>query len=414
VTVMAQTETLSACGQFHMPSPQRRDRSPIHGSIMSTMPVTAALHSSVNGRAGRTSPTHNSERLHGVRPVAYSSPPQPPSAEVQQMFSGRRSPYPAAPASPRTWRSSHPGVQDSVIPKQDWIFGGAWESSNRYAPDSRPVWPTAPLRKNPDALSIPSLNSEHLHEANGKITASDVLGGKAMPTDALEKMRLELRDICGSMATRNDHMNGHIENFERTVYERLQALESQFGDIFDSGNSAGQSQLAETPSAATAVHGFRSELGDSTSAWTPESAHPTGTTTTPNEALPKSDGWAHEPNVGAKEKMGSVESLDDVGEELEIMGDDCKVVELIVVKNSLSDNLGMEVKHIDGHLCVNLISEGGAVARANKESSAALPPGEILKVGDVIFRVNDITEPDSAMIAECQEKSLLRIHAMRL
>lgn len=388
----------------------------MHGSIVQTMPVSAMLHSSGNVPAGRST-----EILQTVRPAAYSSPAQP-HREVQQIVSGGSSPYPSGFSSPRMFRTSHSKFQESAIPRQDWIFGGALDSASRFAPDSRgPIWSTGPAQSKPDSVSVASLSSEILREASGKITASDILGGKVMPTDALEKMRLELRDICGSMASRNDHMNGHIENFERTVYERLQALESQFGDIFESrsGNGAGQSQLGDTPSAATAVHGFRSELGDSTSAWTPESAHPTGTTTTPNEALPKSDGWPQESNGGAKEKMGNIEGLDDAGEvvgveDLEIMGDDCKVVELIVVKASLTDFLGMEVKHIDGHLCVNSISEGGAVARANNESLSALPPGEILKVGDVIFRVNDIVEPDSAMIAECQEKSLLRIHAMRL
>lgn len=299
------------------------------------------------------------------------------------------------------------------------MFGNALEQPAygviRTPRPDRPVGPARTKAPPQDTISLASLASDQ--ESVEKLISPTGFPQASIPTNALEQMRQELRDICGSMATRGDHVNGRIENFERSVFERLQALETQFGDIFNS--SAAQPQLVEASSAANAVHGGRSELGDSTSALTPESAHPTGTTTTPNEALSRNDAFGQMPGSAAKDKLSSIEVLDNAAEALETIScgmeeEQERVVELIVVKRSLSDELGMDVKHIDGHLSIIRIMDGGAVARANMDALHSLPIGDTLEVGDVIFRVNDITEPDSLMIQECQEKSLLRIHAVRL
>lgn len=88
-------------------------------------------------------------------------------------------------------------------------------------------------------------------------------------------------------------------------------------------------------------------------------------------------------------------------------------VELVVLKSGPQDKLGMDVKHVRGRLVIKTVVPGGAVDRANRISRSRKPPGDVIGVGDVISQVNDIQEIDTAMVAECQQKAVLRIRAVR-
>mmetsp|Transcript_62149 Transcript_62149/g.140028 ORF Transcript_62149/g.140028 Transcript_62149/m.140028 type:complete len:152 (+) Transcript_62149:62-517(+) len=90
-----------------------------------------------------------------------------------------------------------------------------------------------------------------------------------------------------------------------------------------------------------------------------------------------------------------------------------KTVEVLVRKSGPDDKLGMDVKHVRGRLVVVQVFHGGAVDRANQNSRSRSPPGEVIEVGDVIAQVNDVKDIDTAMVAECQQKSQLRIRALR-
>lgn len=84
-------------------------------------------------------------------------------------------------------------------------------------------------------------------------------------------------------------------------------------------------------------------------------------------------------------------------------------IEMLIEKNGPDDRLGLDVRSFHGGLSIIGIYAGCALDRANKRSS-----GHILKVGDIIHQVNDITEPETALVAELQGKSTLRIWAVRV
>lgn len=88
-----------------------------------------------------------------------------------------------------------------------------------------------------------------------------------------------------------------------------------------------------------------------------------------------------------------------------------QIVDVIVRKSGQQDKLGMDVKHMKGRLIVMQIFPGGAIDRANKECQAA--GNECLEIGDTIIQVNDISDKDTTMVAECQRSDELRIKVMR-
>merc|ERR1712039_181306 len=61
--------------------------------------------------------------------------------------------------------------------------------------------------------------------------------------------------------------------------------------------------------------------------------------------------------------------------------------QVVILKTSAEEKLGMDVKHIDGRLEVVHIFPDGAIARSNLENQRK-PSGETLQLGDVIHRVN--------------------------
>merc|ERR1740138_107977 len=89
---------------------------------------------------------------------------------------------------------------------------------------------------------------------------------------------------------------------------------------------------------------------------------------------------------------------------------------LFVKKNGPTGSLGLDVdtENTQGvrGLFVDAIADGGAVHRANKASKSQKPPGDTLKIGDVIVQVNGATDLDS-MISECKHTPKLRIKAVR-
>mmetsp|Transcript_58247 Transcript_58247/g.187107 ORF Transcript_58247/g.187107 Transcript_58247/m.187107 type:complete len:152 (+) Transcript_58247:72-527(+) len=90
-----------------------------------------------------------------------------------------------------------------------------------------------------------------------------------------------------------------------------------------------------------------------------------------------------------------------------------RVIELVVQKSGPDDKLGMDVKHVRERLIIVQVFPGGAIDRANQISRSRDPPEETLEVGDIIVQVNDVANIDTAMVAECQQQSQLRIRALR-
>lgn len=88
-----------------------------------------------------------------------------------------------------------------------------------------------------------------------------------------------------------------------------------------------------------------------------------------------------------------------------------QVVEVVVRKQGPNDKLGMDVKHMKGKLIVMQIFPGGAIERANNENKAI--GGDALEIGDTIMQVNDVSDKDTTMVAECQRANELRITAER-
>eukprot|EP00929_Paragymnodinium_shiwhaense_P001288 TRINITY_DN101513_c0_g1_i1.p1 TRINITY_DN101513_c0_g1~~TRINITY_DN101513_c0_g1_i1.p1 ORF type:complete len:216 (-),score=39.02 TRINITY_DN101513_c0_g1_i1:86-733(-) len=72
------------------------------------------------------------------------------------------------------------------------------------------------------------------------------------------------------------------------------------------------------------------------------------------------------------------------------------IFEFRVQKAARDDWLGMDVRHVQGHLHVLLIHPSGAVGRAN--AIAKLP----LVAGDVIQKVNGAGRSDAQMVADCK------------
>uniref|UniRef100_A0A7S1AIR5 PDZ domain-containing protein n=1 Tax=Noctiluca scintillans TaxID=2966 RepID=A0A7S1AIR5_NOCSC len=89
------------------------------------------------------------------------------------------------------------------------------------------------------------------------------------------------------------------------------------------------------------------------------------------------------------------------------------MIEVLVVRKDLKQKLGMDVKHVQSKLKIVAITDTGAVHFANMASAAKSPPGEMLKVGDTIVKVNDVNRSDTDMVEECSGKTELRITALR-
>mmetsp|Transcript_117903 Transcript_117903/g.338112 ORF Transcript_117903/g.338112 Transcript_117903/m.338112 type:complete len:156 (+) Transcript_117903:74-541(+) len=84
-------------------------------------------------------------------------------------------------------------------------------------------------------------------------------------------------------------------------------------------------------------------------------------------------------------------------------------------KRSPDDKLGMDVKHIsassNSRLQIVQLFPEGAIVRTNAENAAASPPGEELRKGDYIVKVNDVEFNDYHMVAECKlrQKLIFRV-----
>mmetsp|Transcript_21086 Transcript_21086/g.44994 ORF Transcript_21086/g.44994 Transcript_21086/m.44994 type:complete len:166 (+) Transcript_21086:105-602(+) len=90
-----------------------------------------------------------------------------------------------------------------------------------------------------------------------------------------------------------------------------------------------------------------------------------------------------------------------------------RVVQVLVRKLDVTEQLGMNVKHRRGRLVVMSLFEGGAIARCSAIARSKSPPEETLEPGDVICQVNDIVGQDMTMVQECHSTIEVRFTALR-
>mmetsp|Transcript_17688 Transcript_17688/g.51638 ORF Transcript_17688/g.51638 Transcript_17688/m.51638 type:complete len:153 (-) Transcript_17688:56-514(-) len=123
------------------------------------------------------------------------------------------------------------------------------------------------------------------------------------------------------------------------------------------------------------------------------------------------------PSVAAKTHVSVTDEAQDEPQHLEVVSkeDQEKVptFEFVIHKIVPEESLGMDVRHSRGTLEIVQLSPEGAAQRANVASARARPPGETLRLGDVIHRVNDISKSDHHMVAECRLKTELRLRVAR-
>eukprot|EP00931_Biecheleriopsis_adriatica_P067505 TRINITY_DN41632_c0_g1_i1.p1 TRINITY_DN41632_c0_g1~~TRINITY_DN41632_c0_g1_i1.p1 ORF type:complete len:153 (-),score=37.93 TRINITY_DN41632_c0_g1_i1:77-535(-) len=85
--------------------------------------------------------------------------------------------------------------------------------------------------------------------------------------------------------------------------------------------------------------------------------------------------------------------------------------DISVGKTGPEDRLGMDVKHLPGHLEVVKIFPDGAVERTNK--AAALRNEDQLLPGDLIHSINGVEGNDRKMVEQCRSQNALQIKASR-
>lgn len=89
----------------------------------------------------------------------------------------------------------------------------------------------------------------------------------------------------------------------------------------------------------------------------------------------------------------------------------------VVRKPSENVTLGAQVTHVDVGLEVSQIFPHGAIESANEINKRLTPPGEVIRVGDIIREVNDITGNTKLMVEECKKSinvSLVVARPLRL
>jgi len=79
-----------------------------------------------------------------------------------------------------------------------------------------------------------------------------------------------------------------------------------------------------------------------------------------------------------------------------------RTFEFEIGKLERTEKLGLDVGHNNGVLIVSTIFADGAVARVNAAARARNPCGEVLKIGDIIERVNGVEGDDDAMVDACR------------
>jgi len=82
---------------------------------------------------------------------------------------------------------------------------------------------------------------------------------------------------------------------------------------------------------------------------------------------------------------------------------------LTIDKKDGNEKLGLDVRHDEGTLEVTAIFADGAIARTNKIARSRCPPDEVLRLGDVIRRVNDVEGDDTAMVDECVKRPTIKL-----
>jgi len=247
-------------------------------------------------------------------------------------------------------------------------------------------------------------------------------------------MHQELLTLWGSWSRRTDSLETRVELIERSLLESFQTLEDRLLTIVE----ARDAEVAEDNDACCQTN--RKHLDEPSSLCvaancSAELQHPVTATTA--EAKRGSGSLSHkeyekllgeERQVWSEERNGLSQQLADaIAERDRALEKACitatgdvddepprtTVVEVVVQKAGPDDFLGMDVTHMYGHLIVQQIFADGAVDRTNQACLQQVPAGDTVEIGDIIFQVNDITEPDAAVVEECRCATTLRIRAMR-
>jgi hypothetical protein len=245
---------------------------------------------------------------------------------------------------------------------------------------------------------------------------------------ALACVRNDLHEILSSIAQPKASLVDRIENFEHMVFHRLHMLEARFPDTSEKIKPALLATFS--PSSQRPSWGDNGKLAD---VLTPSTSRDMATIS-PTHSSPLDGferGKAHaladdELKLKLQEQAQQIEELrqerDYYFGKLRAspmaLSLDGRAVVVVISKTSPDESLGMDVRHIDGQLCIESVFADGAVARANKLSLNANPLGDVLEPGDIIYRVNDVQagdneDCDAKLVAECQCKMELVIHAVR-
>jgi len=188
----------------------------------------------------------------------------------------------------------------------------------------------------------------------------DVGGGKLAANvkvevqQGLEPMRQEILSLCRDMSKRTESIEERVELVERSLLDSFKALEDRLATLVEAGD----------------------------------------------------DG-----NVMKQEaaRMGGSTASKEVAD----ADNEATVVEVVVQKTGPDEWLGMDVSHVHGHLAVMQVFQDGAIDRTKQALLQQVPAGDTLEVGDIIIQVNDVMEPDTAMVEECRSRTTLRIRALR-
>lgn len=284
----------------------------------------------------------------------------------------------------------------------------------------------------------------------------------SVPLDSLNVVRQELNNIVNSMASRQVVP---VELFHRSMFDRLGKLEDQVVRLMDlqsdqaisfpaklgAGDAAGGGEI--DPAMASYMEQSRSgkagiltgaapantkvaiQKGDAATAGTGPTLNihsaPGAVETSSNTSTRLSNDklswqslsdtaptWAEVPSgstMGAASNVDPQLHLQDSPEPSVVSDHPSETeVEMVVIKDGPHDRLGMDVRHLNGGLSIVSIAPGCALDRANREAALRNPPGPTLQVGDIIHQVNGITDADTDLVAECQEKLELNILAVRV
>merc|ERR1712151_109353 len=109
------------------------------------------------------------------------------------------------------------------------------------------------------------------------------------------------------------------------------------------------------------------------------------------------------------ESQSAIRGDDVCGKADKGVGGQKTTCEIEILKTSPEENLGVDLRHVQGTLEVMQVFSGGAIWRTNKDSRSNHPQGQSLEVGDCILRVNDVDWSARQMIDELRLSDTIRL-----